>query len=112
MGLDDTSNSLQRWRLVEEKAAAAIDLPVDEARSQDAAAKVALLPAARALRMGRQRDNDALLNDKRAIVEELFAVEETRPEQHEHQRVSVTLRRCGGLSGSRPRRRAQASARR
>ena len=53
----------------------------------------------------------AIVDDQRMAVDQPAAVENPRAGQNfpRHQTVSVTLRRWGGVSGSKPRRRASAS---
>src|SRR6185312_3356538 len=97
--------------IVQHDAAAAIDLEIDKAGSKNAA------PRSDDLDVGRHgsRGNDALdlaaTNDQRGIVVPCIAIEDARASQGKTaaHRVSVTLLRCGGTSGSRPRWRANAS---
>ena len=107
----DAGDALGCRVIVEQDAAAAIDLHVDIAGRKQAAAEI----PRRAVRSLGVRDDcgDALaFDDDRVVVEKTFAVEDPRAGQNDHQTVSVTLRRLRGRSGSRPSRSASASARR
>ena len=91
--------------VVEEHAAAAVHLQVDEARQQQSAAQIVLLgrPAAGVSR--RQHIDDTPLLDEHALAaHEAVRAQHPPVDQCEaHQSVSVTLRRCGGASGLCPR---------
>ncbi len=92
-------------RVVEEHAAAAIHLQVDESRQQQIAAQVDLGRAAAArMILGNDVENAA------ALEQHAPAFDERLPAQHPpvvkrngHQTVSVTFLRFGGRSGSSPR---------
>ena len=89
--------------VVEQDAAAAIHLHVDEARREQTFDRPPSMPAPRSLSSGQRRDA-AVLDDDCVAFEHVRAVEDTRAgERNAHQTVSVTLCRRGGLSGSRPR---------
>ena len=66
--------------------------------------------ATRALGVRNDRRDARAVDDERVVVEKALAIEQPRAGQHEHQTVSVTLRKLRGLSGLRPSRRATASA--
>ena len=61
---------------VEQHAAAAVDLPIDEARAKHSAAEIDLLAAARPVLGWNERLDRAALDDQRAIVVQPFAVEQ------------------------------------
>ena len=109
VGGDDGRGAFCRPRLVEQHAAAAVHLPVDQTGREHAAAQIALAPAGRTARMRHDRDDAPVLAGQRAVVDHPLAVEQPRAGVNVHHRVCVTLLRCGGLSGSRPRARAHAS---
>ena len=97
--------------IVEHDAAAAVHLEVDEARRDQAAAEVDRLHAGRQ-RTARDDGLDAFAIDhQRRVVVPRQPVEDARAGECEApvHSVSVTLRRLGGASGSRPRWRAKAS---
>ena len=107
----DAGDGRGRRVLVEQDAAAAVDLHVDIPGRKQAAGKI---PRGAARSLGVRDDcGDALAFDNDRLVDEkLFAVEDPRAGKNDHQTVSVTLRRLRGRSGSRPSRSASASARR
>ncbi len=74
----DRADRLRRRRRVEQHAAAAIDLPIDEAGRKNAAAEIVLRAAARALGDGGDPSNRAVLDDERAILAQRDAVEQAR----------------------------------
>src|SRR5690606_12278505 len=99
-----------RWVVVEQDAPAAIDLHVDEARSQNAALEV----ADRHSRLGLPRlygNDPAGLDDEMVTVPKRSAVEKARAadRQPAHHIVSVTFLRLAGRSGSSPLRCAASS---
>ncbi len=100
--------------VVEEGAAAAVHLRVDEAGQQQPALQVMALRAGQPCIGGGHHIQDAAaLEQHGVILDEAPAVQDAAIEQRaQHQTVSVTLLRCGGRSGSRPRARARALARR
>ena len=112
VGTTDRSDRVQRWLGIEQHAASAIDLCVDEPRQQDASAEVPPLgaPADRVIAVddagdaARVEQHRPILQN--AVISEHAAVDES----DRHQTVSVTLERCGGRSGSRPRANASAFA--
>src|SRR6516225_9299962 len=110
MRVGDPGDGLDAWILVHQRAAAAVDLHVDESGGDEPAAEIALLIAARTLRVGREARDSRAVDDERVIVEETLAIKNPCADENLHHSVSVTLRRFRGLSGSRPRRRATASA--
>ena len=111
MGLRDGPDALDAAHVVEENAAAAIDLHVDEAGREKPSHRPALDAGAEILLLGHGA-NAAVLDDDGAAVEHVRPVEDPGTGQgNGHQRVSVTLRRRGGLSGLRPRPKAVAFTR-
>ena len=103
----DAANRFDRRGIVEQHAAAAVDLHVDEAGQQHVAAQVvSVVCIANARVVARQDSSDALAIDEHGdiIVETVVEQYATVDECLRHHTVSVTLRRCGGTSGSRPRR--------
>ena len=97
-------------RVVEQRTAP-IDLHVDEAGQQPAAAQVHLLGSVAQLRcgVGQQRADATLFDHHSQIVAEFIACQDAGIAQHGcHHTVSVTLFRCGGRSGLKPRRSASA----
>ncbi len=108
----DARDAVDRRRIVEQHAAAAVDLAVDETGRKRATVEIDDLCRAHA-RVGGDDD----IGDVRAIEQHGGAVDETGIAKHarvdqcgEHQTVSVTLRKCGGTSGFRPRRSESALA--
>src|SRR5690606_28168260 len=99
--------------VVEQHAAATVDLHVDEARQQPAAAEVAHLAGLDPrLALGHQRlDAAAAVDQHRHVVMEAVVQQDAAVHQGlgGHHTVSVTLLRCGGTSGLCPRRSASAS---
>jgi hypothetical protein len=109
--LSDGPDAVDGANVVVENAAAAIDLNVDEAGSEqtldpaafDARAEIALM---------RDTEDAAAIDHHGTAVEHMRPVEDAGSgERDGHQTVSVTLRRRGGLSGLRPRARAMAFTR-
>ena len=82
---------LDRRLGVEQHAAAAIDLPVDEAGGEHAAAEIDLLAAARAVLEVDERLDRAALDHERMIVEKPLAVEQARAVKDLHCAASL----CG-----------------
>ena len=112
--LADRANGVDRRLGVEEDAAAAIDLGVDKARQQQMAAEV-VAGGATATRVvaGDDVDDPAAVEQDGAALEDAVVAEHAAVDECDgHQTVSVTLRRCGGRSGSRPRELASALANR
>src|SRR5882724_3172991 len=107
----DAGDGLGRRLLVEQDAAAAIDLNVDIAGRKQTAGKVQR-GAARSFGVRDDRGDPLGFDNDRLVDEKIFAIENPRAGKYDHQTVSVTLRRLRGRSGSRPSRRASASARR
>ena len=97
--------------VVEHDAAAAIDLDVDEAWDQQAGAGLDLGHAGRNGAIGQNGLDQAFVDDESRIVMPVGAIEDAGASEGETvaHRVSVTLRRLRGASGSRPRWRAKAS---
>ena len=109
MGLRDGPDALDGAHVVEEHAAAAIDLHVDEARREQALDRAAL-DARRRDRSPATRRDAAVLDDDRAAVAHARRRRPGAGERNASSRVSVTLLRWGGWSGLRPRRQRRASA--
>jgi len=107
----DVADRVDRRRLVEEHAAAAVHLRVDEARHQHRTLQVM---AARALDAriapGGDRDDAAVVHEHGAALDESLVGEDGPVDDGIHQWVRVTFCRCGGLSGSMPRAMATALA--
>ena len=111
MGKGNAADAVGRRLLVEESAAAAVHLRIDEARRQESALEIDL---ADRLRQAARR-NDGLdagvFDDDRGTGDDRSPVEDPGAGQGEPaHRVSVTFLRSRGRSGSRPRRRAMRSA--
>ena len=79
---------------VEQHAAAAIDLPIDEAGAENPAAEIHLLAAARAIFEARERLDRSAFDNERAIVVQPFAVEDARPVENLHGAASP----CGATA--------------
>src|SRR5204863_10153313 len=91
-------------------AAPAVDLRVDEARQQQLAAEIVPLRAPRApVRRGDDIEYAAVLDEHAPALREPVLAQHPAVDQGDaHQRVSVTLERCDGWSGSPPRASARA----
>ena len=87
----DPGDGLDRRLGVEQHAASAIDLPVDEAGGEDPAAKIDLLAVARAVTPIDKRLDRRLLDHERMIVEKPLAVEEPRSAKDLHCAASLSL---------------------
>ena len=111
MRLGDAGDDVRARVVVHQRAAAAVDLNVDETRRENSAAEIDFAAAAGTLRVGRDAGDAGAVDDDGVVVEETLAVEDPRADQRRHQIVSVTLCRLRGWSGLRPRRRDTASAR-
>ena len=96
MRFGDAGDDVGARGVVHQRAAAAIDLNVDEARRENAAAEIDFAAVARTLSMGRDPVDAGALDDDGAVVEETLAVEDPRADQRRHQTVSVTLCRLRG----------------
>jgi hypothetical protein len=103
----DRQGGLGGRAFVEQHPAAAVHLHIDEAGHQQAAGRQDVDGHVGGPRV-RQDVADELIGDRHGQpVLEAGVDQYARAAQGEgHQSVSVTLRRCGGLSGSNPRRRA------
>src|SRR5213082_2289087 len=110
VGAADGADRLDGRGIVEEHAAAAVDLRVDEAGQQQLAAEIAPLRAPRApVRGGDDIEYAAVLDEHASALREPVLEQHPAVDQgNAHQRVSVTLARCGGWSGSPPRASARA----
>ena len=116
----DRSDSLHGRVAVEQNAAAAVDLPVDEAGAENSAVEIHLLAAARAVVEQGQRPDQIALDHQRAVVAEPLAVEDAGAGEHFHcaaslcaamtppaMRIAPSLASCSGgessaaISGSR-----------
>ena len=106
----DRRDAFRRALVVEEHAAAAIDLDIDEARRQqtrDAPHR----GAGGNVGVGHHSGDLPVGDHDGAAIDDVRAVEDAGAgEGNGHHRVSVTFIRCGGWSGSFPRARDSASA--
>ena len=91
VGGGDPGDALDRRLGVEQHAAAAVDLPVDETRREDSAAEIDLLAVARAILQFDQRMDSSAVDDERVIVEKPLAVEEARSGKDFHCAASRSL---------------------
>ena len=104
--LIDTSNSVRDRFKFEQQAATAVDLHVDEAGQQQMTVQIVPLRIAHARVVMRDDGHDALAAHQhgesfaRTVVAEYASVDQGNQRIHRHHTVSVTLRRCGGTSGS------------
>ena len=98
-----------RCRVAQHHAIAAVHLQVDQTGGEDAARQHH--PCARQRAAGRdQGDHLPDLDQQRRTPVQHPAVKHIRPDEMlQAHNVCVTLRRCGGVSGLQPRRRASAS---
>src|SRR6185437_7732876 len=95
-------DGLNRWIVVEKPPAAPIHLRVDEAGKKQLAAEIDSLCALGWLLA--DGANAFALDEHTKTVPDLIRKHDAAvDESGRHQRVSVTLARCGGWSGSRPR---------
>ena len=106
----DAADRLDCRRVVEQHAAAAVDLAIDEAGQQQIAAEILDVEIGHAaIVRGDDRVDHAGVDEHGDVVAETIRGQHARvDERRGHQTVSVTLLRCGGASGSRPRRTASA----
>ena len=79
---------------VEQHAAAAVDLPIDEARRKNAAAEIDLLAAAGAVFKADKRLDRAAFDNERVVVVQPFAVEDACPVENLHCAASL----CGATT--------------
>ncbi|MGT2513540.1 hypothetical protein ACVOMT_04140 [Sphingomonas panni] len=101
MGRADRADALHGRVVVEQHPAAAIDLRIDIARHQPAAAEVDDLRIVPGVEVG----DDAILDPERAaVLRAMIGQDAPAAKDETAHRVSVTLRRCGGWSGFSPRR--------
>ncbi len=110
--LRDGAEAVDRRAVVEQDVAAAIDLRVDEARHEPAATEIDPGPIARKLGQGHPAGDPPGFDQERAAVQ--FPIGEDQPgadKSGPRHNVRVTLARCGGRSGSRPRASERALAR-
>ena len=107
----DAGDALGCRVVIEQDAAAAVDLHVDIPGRKQAAGKIPR-GAVRSLGVRDDRGDALAFDNDRVVDQKPFAVEDPRAGKNDHQTVSVTLRRLRGRSGSRPSRNASASARR
>ncbi len=106
----DGRDGLDRRRVVEQRAAAAVDLGVDEAGHEQTAAEVVAVGGGRDLGVV-DHGRDAARFDDHGLARDELAVEQgAAVDERRRHSVSVTLVRCGGRSGSRPRASAAALA--
>ena len=102
MGAADLADGVDGRLGVEEHAAAAVYLRVEKARQQQMAAEiVAGCAAAARVVAGDDVDDPSSVEQHGAVIEDAGVAEHPAVDQRDrHQTVSVTLRRCGGRSGS------------
>ena len=79
---------------VEQHAAAAVDLPIDEARRENAAAEIDLLAAAGAVFEADKRLDRGAFDNEGVVVVQPFAVEDPRPVENLHCVASL----CGATA--------------
>ena len=110
MRLRDAPQRIDGGRVVEQHAAAAVHLDVDETWQQLVAPQIALRPRMRRHIGGIADRSDASVGDHhRQAVDQAASGQHAAVDQHAPAHtVSVTLLRCGGTSGSCPRRSANA----
>ena len=111
VGGADGADAFDIRRVIEEDAAAAIHLDVDEAGRQQSAGEIDALDFGAKARH-RQHGFDAVAGNQHGVIGEPgFAVENLGPDERETlvHTVSVTFERPRGTSGSKPRARATAS---
>ena len=89
------ASELDAWILVHQRAAAAIDLHVDESRGDEPAAEIAFPVAAWTL--CREAGDSRTIDDERVVVEQTLAIKNPRADQNLHQTVSVALCRFRGF---------------
>ena len=80
----DRRDSLDGRIGVEQHAAAAIDLPIDEAGAENSAAEIVLLAAAGAVFQAGERLDRSAFDNERAIVVQSLAIEQARPVENLH----------------------------
>ena len=85
----DRGDPVDGWLGVEQNAAAAIDLPIDEAGRENSAAKIQLVAAAGAVVEPGERLDRIAFDHERAIVAEPFAVEDARADENFHCAASL-----------------------
>src|SRR5579871_3656787 len=106
----DRRNRLYARGIVEQYAAAAIHLRVDESRQQQRPAEI--VPSSRAAARiggGEHVEDSTMLDEHASILHELAPAQHAAIDEGEaHHTVSVTLVRCAGRSGSMPRASARA----
>ena len=112
MGGSDRADRFHARVVVEEHAAAAVHLRVEEAGKEGCASEVAPARRARARVVAPDEGDDASRVDEDAtLLHESVVREHPRVDEQLHDHiVRVTLARCGGSSGSRPRAIARALA--
>src|SRR6185436_2220345 len=112
MGAADLPDGIDGRFGVEQHPAAAVYLRVQKARQKQMATEVVAdrLPTARVV-VGDDVDYPSSLEQYGAVIDDAGITEHPAVDQrNRHQTVSVTLRKCGGRSGSRPRAMASALA--
>ena len=101
VGRADGGDCLDRRGVVEQHAAAAIDLGVDKAGDQQIAAQIMSRRARRRIACVEYRGDLAVLDHHAFAVEDAGLGQDAAIYKYsQHQTVSVTLLRWGGLSGS------------
>ena len=78
MRLHDRANAGDCGRVVEQHSAAAINLPIDQPRSQNAAVKIMAFRSKGLVGQGRYADDQIILNEQSVTVDHTLAVKQTR----------------------------------
>ena len=106
MRFGDTAQCFHGRRVIEQQSAAAVHLHVDETGQQQVTVQIMPFRIADAWIIVRDDGDNTFAAhqyDKsfaRAVIAEHAAVDESEQRIDRHYTVSVTLRRCGGTSGS------------
>ncbi len=104
----DAAQTVHIGRAVQHQPAAAVHLQIQKCGGKDTGYGPA--PLGRCLGFGQDGGDPVRLDHQGVAVKETRAVNYPGAGQNlGHHTVSVTLRRCGGVSGSKPRRRANPS---
>ena len=89
--MGDPGDRVDRRLGVEQHAATAVNLPVDETGGEDAAAEIDLFAAVRTVREVNESADRAAVDDERVIVEKPLAVEQARAIEHFHRAASLPV---------------------
>ena len=108
----DAADRFRIRRIIEQHAAAAVDLAVDEAGCEKGTAQIVCRQAGQArIDSGDDSGDPVAVDQHCATTFDAGRRQYARIDQRRrHHTVSVTLRRCGGMSGLRPRLSASALA--